>query len=77
MELLSKWFRFPPFLPTFLSLLPFLSPAIVDEVRQDGELVESMGRELHLGMRHRLEADPDYSPASFPSADKFYRPNPK
>ena len=48
------------------------SSAILQEVRDNHELIDSMGEEMHGAMRERLEKDPDFSPQKFPQAQKVY-----
>lgn len=50
------------------------SPVILQEVRDDQELLDCMGEEMHGAMTERLERDPDFSPLKFPQAQKLYNP---
>ena len=47
---------------------------ILQEVRDDQELLDCMGEEMHGAMTERLERDPDFSPLKFPQAQKLYNP---
>lgn len=48
--------------------------AIVDEAKQNSDLVRGMGDEIHSSTRKRLEDDPNYSGDKYPSAQKHYNP---
>ena len=48
--------------------------AIVNEAKTSTGLVEGLNRELHQGVKERLENDPDFNSQQFPAADRVYQP---
>ena len=52
-----------------------LTQDIVREAKQNKELVQGMGEEFHSSVKDRLQQDPNYDPAKYPSAQKFYQPD--
>ena len=61
------------FLPPTVPLA--LSPAVVNEAEGSTGLAEGLEQELQLGVKERLEGDPDFNSQQFPSADKVYQPS--
>lgn len=64
--------------PVTLSVhaLSSLSPsAVVEEAKGSEELADGIGREVHQGVKERLQSDPDYNSEQFPSAEKVFQPN--
>ena len=47
---------------------------VINEAKADDTLVQAMGEEFHAAIQDRLQSDPDYDPAKYPSAQKFYQP---